>query len=129
MHRKKWLLPAPCLASTASAGTAAEEGVVRRQSAPQSQGVLFATSLLSEIEQADYRSRIRTATDVLPGIDMIYGRLLMTEEEKAAFRCKLRRAKSDEARQGDTCRARSTDAAARQRKGHDAAPVGLGRRM
>lgn len=63
MHRNKWLLPALWLAVTASAGTAAEQEEVRRQSAPQSQGVLFATPLLSETEQADYRARIRTATD------------------------------------------------------------------
>lgn len=63
MHRKQWLLPVLCLAATASVGTAAEENVVRRQGAPQSQGVLFVTPLLSEIEQAAYRAAIRAAKD------------------------------------------------------------------
>ena len=36
---------------------------------------------------------------VLPGIDTIFGPQLMTEEEKASYRARLRRAKSDEERQ------------------------------
>lgn len=123
MHRKNWLLPALCLASTALAGTAAEEEVVR---VPQSQGVLFATPLLSETEQADYRSKIRAATDAsdrerirsahyelmkvrakerghaLPekrpaaaGVaGNAFGPQLITEEERAAQRARVRSAGS-----------------------------------
>lgn len=127
MHRKRWLLPALCLAATASAGTAAEENVVRRQSAPQSQGVLFATPLLSETEQADYRASIRTAKDesekerirsahyelmkarakergyALPEnrpaaageAGNAFGPQLITEEERAAQRARLRSTKTE----------------------------------
>lgn len=40
-----------------------------------------------------------TGAIVLPGLDTIFGPQLMTEEEKAAYRARLRRAKSDEERQ------------------------------
>lgn len=40
-----------------------------------------------------------SASMVLPGIESIFGSQLMTEEEKAAFRARLRSAKTDEERQ------------------------------
>ena len=127
MHRKQWLLPVLCLAATASVGAAAEENVVRRQSAPQSQGVLFVTPLLSETEQAAYRTSIRAAKDesekerirsahyelmkarakergyALPenrpaaaGVaGNAFGPQLTTEEERAAQRARMRSAGSE----------------------------------
>lgn len=63
MRRKKGLLPVLFLAAIASAWSIAQENVVRKQVEPLNQGILFATPLLSEAEQADYRARIRMATD------------------------------------------------------------------
>ena len=64
MRKNNWLLSVLFLAAAAaSTDIAAEENVVRGQVAPQSQGVLFVTPLLSEAEQAEYRASIRTAKD------------------------------------------------------------------
>ena len=63
MHTKKWLMLALCLAATISAGSFAEDNLAPRQVGPQNQPVLFATPLLSEAEQAEYRARIRAAAD------------------------------------------------------------------
>lgn len=63
MDREKWLLPVLFLAAATSTGSAAEERAVGGQMAPQSQSILFATPLLSESEQADYRASIRAAKD------------------------------------------------------------------
>jgi hypothetical protein len=62
MQRKKRLLLVLFLATT-STGSFAEENPVRKQVEPQSQAVLFVTPLLSEAEQADYRAKIRAASD------------------------------------------------------------------
>lgn len=122
MHGRKCLLPALFLAAITSTGNAAEEDTVRGQIAPQSQNILFASPLLSEPEQADYRARIRAAKDgpereriraahyelmkvrakerghALPEIKpaavgeagTAFGPKLMTEEERAAQRATLR---------------------------------------
>lgn len=63
MHTEKWLLSALFLAATMSAGNAAGENAIRGQIAPPSQSLLFASPLLSESEQADYRASIRAAKD------------------------------------------------------------------
>jgi len=63
MGRMNRLLPALLLAATASAGIVADENGLRKQVESQSQGVLFATPLLSEAEQASYRAKIRAAPD------------------------------------------------------------------
>ena len=65
MHLKKWLLLALVLAATASGASIAEEHPARKQVAAEGQTVLFATPLLSEAEQADYRARIRAASDAV----------------------------------------------------------------
>ena len=57
------LVPALCLVAVASFGEASDDARLRSQSAGQSQGVLFATPLLSEVEQAEYRARVRAAKD------------------------------------------------------------------
>jgi len=63
MHLKKWLLLALVLAAIASGGSVAEEHPARKQLDPPNPAALFATPLLSEAEQADYRARIRAASD------------------------------------------------------------------
>lgn len=122
MHGRICLLPALFLAAITSTGNAAEEDTVRGQIAPQSQSILFASPLLSEPEQADYRARIRAAKDgpererirsahyelmkarakerghALPETKPAavgeagnaFGPKLMTEEERAAQRAALR---------------------------------------
>ena len=122
MQRKKGLLPALLFVATTSTVTAAEETGVGAQIAPQRQSILFATPLLSESEQADYRARIRAATDaaekeriraahyelmkvrarergyalpdsrpaVVGEAGTAFGPELTTEEERAAQRARLR---------------------------------------
>lgn len=63
MLRKKKLLLALFVTTTMSAGSFAEENPLRRPAEQQSRAELFATPLLSETEQADYRARIRSASD------------------------------------------------------------------
>lgn len=65
MRENKWLLMVLILTATATASecAVAQENVVRGQVEPVNQGILFAKPLLSEAEQADYRARIRSATD------------------------------------------------------------------
>ncbi|MFA6310487.1 MAG: hypothetical protein WC681_03350 [Sterolibacterium sp.] len=124
MPWKKGLLPALFLVATAPTGAIAEEVVRHGQEKSGSQGVVFATPLLSETEQADYRARIRTAADAsereriraahyelmrtrarergqtLPErrpdptgeAGKAFGPQLTTEEDRAARRGKIRRA-------------------------------------
>ena len=68
-------LPASVPAPAASAQSAAATGA---KAAPAAEG--------------------RPAALLLPGLDTIFGQQLMSEEEKAAFRARLRRAKTDEER-------------------------------
>ena len=123
MHRKKWLLAALCFAAAASAGAAADEAVARTRISQQSQGILFPKPLLSETEQADYRARVRAAKtpeelqrvhaehyELMKirakqmGVDLPatppragFSPHLITEDERAAQRAKIRAARREQA--------------------------------
>ena len=63
MNKRHRLLIALFLAASTSAGILADENRLPVPVELPGQGILFATPLLSEAEQADYRARIRAAAD------------------------------------------------------------------
>lgn len=121
MRKEKWLL-VMSLVAFASTSIMANKSAAQSQSTRPSQGILFTTPLLSDVEQSEYRARVRAAKDadeveriraghyelmktrarekgvVLPesrppafGVEgNAFGPQLITEEERAAQRARVR---------------------------------------
>ncbi len=130
MYKRIWLALLAAGFATASSFAAGDEQTQKREQSPrQVEGPYFGPQLLTEEEQAAYRTRIRSARTpqeteairaehyelmkararekgiALPekrppsggGMENIFGTHPMTEEERAAYRAKLRKAKTKEA--------------------------------